>query len=72
MADYDEEKAYQIAVGIMVIGGRVSTSYLQRKLTIGYNKAARLIERAEADGIISGPSHIGKREVLLKAKSAHF
>jgi S-DNA-T family DNA segregation ATPase FtsK/SpoIIIE len=69
---YDEEDAYLSAVGVMVTHGRVSTSYIQRKLGIGYNKAAKLVERAEAGGIISACNHVGKREVLLKAKSASF
>jgi S-DNA-T family DNA segregation ATPase FtsK/SpoIIIE len=43
----------------------VSTSYIQRRLMIGYNRAARLIERMEEDGMISKPNHQGKREILL-------
>jgi S-DNA-T family DNA segregation ATPase FtsK/SpoIIIE len=43
---------------------RPTTSYLQRRLGIGYNRAASLIERMEADGIISAPNRTGKREVL--------
>ena len=44
---------------------KVSTSYIQRRLQIGYNRAARLIERMEEDGMISKPNHQGKREILL-------
>ncbi len=39
--------------------------YIQRRLQIGYNRAARLIERMEEDGMISKPNHQGKREILL-------
>jgi S-DNA-T family DNA segregation ATPase FtsK/SpoIIIE len=70
MIAFDPERAYRDAVGVMVVEGRVSTSFIQRRLSIGFNKAASLVERAEADGIISKPNHIGKREVLLKAKNA--
>jgi len=45
---------------------RATTSYLQRRFEIGYNKAARLIERMEKEGVISAPNHVGKREVLAQ------
>jgi len=45
---------------------RVSTSYIQRKLQIGYNRAARIIEEMEEKGIISEPNNQGKREILEK------
>tara|TARA_B100001287_G_scaffold213573_1_gene182390 strand:+ start:1022 stop:1171 length:150 start_codon:yes stop_codon:yes gene_type:complete len=45
---------------------RVSTSYIQRKLQIGYNRAARIIEEMEDQGIISEPNNQGKREILEK------
>lgn len=63
---------YQRAVGLMVVKGIVSTSFLQRELQIGYNAAARLIERAEGDGIAAKPNAVGKRELLAcphKAKA---
>jgi len=44
---------------------KASTSYIQRRLQIGYNRAASLIERMEQDGVISAPNHKGVREVLL-------
>jgi S-DNA-T family DNA segregation ATPase FtsK/SpoIIIE len=44
--------------------GRASTSYVQRRLSIGYNRAARLIEQMEEQGVISPPNHAGKREIL--------
>jgi len=44
---------------------RVSTSYIQRRLSVGYNKAASLIERMEKEGVIGAPNHSGKREILV-------
>ncbi len=60
---------YDQAVAIVVEEKRATTSYLQRRLGIGYNKAASLIERMEQDGVISPPSRTGKREVLTEAAS---
>jgi S-DNA-T family DNA segregation ATPase FtsK/SpoIIIE len=62
---------YCTAVGLMVLTGIGSTSYIQRKLGIGYNQAARLVEQMEADGVLAKPDHVGKREVLLKAHRVH-
>jgi len=56
---------YDKAVAVVARDRKVSTSYIQRRLQIGYNRAARLIERMEEDGMISKPNHQGKREVLL-------
>jgi len=58
----DEE--YEDAVAIIMRDEKVSVSYLQRKMEIGYNKAARLVERMEEEGIISPANHVGKREIL--------
>lgn len=52
------------AVSIIIKDKRVSTSYVQRKLQIGYNRAARIIEEMEEKGIISGPNSQGKREII--------
>jgi DNA segregation ATPase FtsK/SpoIIIE, S-DNA-T family len=43
---------------------KASTSYIQRRLSIGYNRAADLMERMEQDGLVSAPNHSGKREIL--------
>ncbi|MGK2741752.1 DNA translocase FtsK 4TM domain-containing protein [Tepidicaulis sp. LMO-SS28] len=56
---------YDQAVAIVGRDKRASTSYIQRRLQIGYNRAARLIERMEEEGVVSGPNHAGKREVLI-------
>ena len=58
---------YDQAVEVVMRDKKVSTSYLQRRLQVGYNRAAGLVERLEKEGIISGPNHSGKREVLLTA-----
>ncbi len=44
---------------------RCSTSYIQRRLSVGYNKAASLVERMEKEGVVSAPNHAGKREILV-------
>ena len=44
--------------------GKASTSFLQRKLQIGYNRAARIIDMMEAEGLVSKANHVGKRDVL--------
>lgn len=64
----EEDELLQQAVQIVVRDQRASTSYLQRRLKIGYNKAAGLIDRLEEDGIISAPNHAGKREVLANGR----
>jgi S-DNA-T family DNA segregation ATPase FtsK/SpoIIIE len=56
---------YDKALAIVARERRATTSYIQRRLQIGYNRAARLIERMEEDGVISKPNHKGLREVLL-------
>ena len=60
------DELYKKAVSIVVDQQKVSTSFIQRYLQIGYNRAARIVEQMEEDGIISEPSHAGKRSVLKK------
>ena len=60
------EDLYAQAVAIVIGDQRASTSYLQRRLKVGYNKAANLIERMEEEGVISSPNHAGKREIFGK------
>ena len=60
----DKDELYQSALEIIRSEGKASTSFLQRKLQIGYNRAARIIDMMEADGVVSKANHVGKREVL--------
>jgi len=60
----DKDELYQAALDIIRSEGKASTSFLQRKLQIGYNRAARIIDMMEADRIVSKANHVGKREVL--------
>ncbi len=61
---------YDQAVAIILRDKKVSTSYVQRQLRIGYNKAADLIDRMEAEGVISKPNVAGKREILVPTDNA--
>ncbi|MFN3953768.1 MAG: DNA translocase FtsK 4TM domain-containing protein [Pararhodobacter sp.] len=60
-----EDALYDQAVAIVAKDRKCSTSYIQRKLGIGYNKAARLVEQMEAQGVVTPANHVGKREILV-------
>ncbi|MDD9923548.1 MAG: DNA translocase FtsK 4TM domain-containing protein [Boseongicola sp.] len=60
-----EDALYDQAVAIVIRDRKCSTSYIQRKLSIGYNKAARLVEQMEDNGLVSSANHVGKREILV-------
>ncbi|WP_333829841.1 DNA translocase FtsK [Pararhodobacter sp.] len=60
-----EDALYDQAVAIVAKDRKCSTSYIQRKLGIGYNKAARLVEQMESEGVVSPANHVGKREILV-------
>ena len=60
-----ENALYDTAVAIVARDRKCSTSYIQRKLAIGYNKAARLVEQMEDEGLVSAANHVGKREILI-------
>ena len=62
--DGNEDELYSQAVDIIKSEGKASTSFLQRKLQIGYNRAARIIDMMEEKGIVSKANHVGKREVI--------
>ncbi|SFS05793.1 DNA translocase FtsK [Sphingomonas jatrophae] len=64
--DDPETATYRRAVQLVVDNKKASTSWLQRQLRVGYNSAARLIERMEKDSIISSPDHVGRREVMIE------
>ncbi|MET3559389.1 S-DNA-T family DNA segregation ATPase FtsK/SpoIIIE [Bartonella japonica] len=63
---------YSQAVAVVLRDRKASTSYIQRRLGIGYNRAASLIERMEEEGIISAANHAGKREILVPAEEETF
>ena len=63
--DDPETQLYRKAVQIVAESQKASVSYLQRQLRVGYNSAARLIERMEKDGKVGTPDHVGRREVLI-------
>ena len=65
-----EEQLYDQAVALVAREGKASTSFVQRHLQIGYNRAARIIERMEKEGVVSAANHVGKREVLVGDHSA--
>ena len=60
----NKDQLYKTALELVKTDGKASTSYLQRKLQIGYNRAARIIDMMEDNGIVSKANHVGKREVL--------
>ncbi|HAK63645.1 MAG TPA: cell division protein FtsK, partial [Alphaproteobacteria bacterium] len=65
LAGDGEAALYDKAVAMVASQGRVSTSLIQRHLRIGYNRAARIVEEMEEQGVIGPPNHSGKREVLI-------
>ena len=66
LGDGTKDDLYSTAVEIIQSEGKASTSFLQRKLQIGYNRAARIIDMMEEEGIVSKANHVGKREVLKR------
>ena len=72
-ADDESNDLYDRAVAIVLRDRKASTSYIQRRLSIGYNRAASLIERMEQEGVISPANHAGKREILVpEGEEAHY
>ena len=61
-----EKGLYDQAVSVVAREGKASTSFIQRHLNIGYNRAAKLIEQMEKEGIVGAANHVGKREVLVR------
>ncbi len=66
--DSSSDDPYDQAVAIVLHDRKASTSYIQRRLSVGYNRAASLIERMEQEGLISAANHAGKREILVPAE----
>ncbi|MBX3482932.1 DNA translocase FtsK [Phenylobacterium sp.] len=65
--DGDGNDLYDRAVAVVTRDGKASTSYIQRRLQIGYNRAASLMERMEQEGVVGPANHAGKREILVSA-----
>jgi S-DNA-T family DNA segregation ATPase FtsK/SpoIIIE len=67
LADGDEESndLYDRAVNVVLRDRKASTSYIQRRLQIGYNRAASIIERMEEEGVVGPANHAGKRDILV-------
>lgn len=63
--DNPEDALFRKAVQVVAESQKASVSYVQRQLRVGYNSAARLIERMEAQGLVGRPDHVGRREVLI-------
>jgi S-DNA-T family DNA segregation ATPase FtsK/SpoIIIE len=63
-----DDTLYDQAVAIVAKDRKCSTSYIQRKLGIGYNKAARLVEQMEDQGVVTPANHVGKREILIEER----
>ena len=61
-----EKGLFDQAVAVVAREGKASTSFIQRHLNIGYNRAAKLIEQMEKEGIVGPANHVGKREVLVR------
>ena len=66
LSNGDKDSLYITAVEIIKTEGKASTSFLQRKLQIGYNRAARIMDMMEQEGIVSKANHVGKRDVLKR------
>jgi S-DNA-T family DNA segregation ATPase FtsK/SpoIIIE len=62
----DATDLYQQAVQIVLRDRKASTSYIQRRLQIGYNRAASIMERMEHEGVVGQANHAGKREILIE------
>ena len=63
--DSPEDRQFRQAIQLVAQSQKASTSWLQRQMRIGYNSAARLIERMEGENLVSRPDHVGRREVLM-------
>lgn len=68
----DSDDPYDQAVAVVLRDGKASTSYIQRRLGIGYNRAASIIERMEKEGIVGAANHAGKREILVPTEDDKF
>jgi S-DNA-T family DNA segregation ATPase FtsK/SpoIIIE len=62
----DDDPLYRQAIEIVAREQKASTSFIQRHLKIGYNRAASLIDKMESDGLIGAANHVGKRDVIVR------
>ncbi len=65
MGAEDGDGLFEEAVKVVMRDKKCSTSYIQRRLGVGYNRAASLVERMEKEGLVGAPNHVGKREILM-------
>ncbi|WP_280178542.1 DNA translocase FtsK, partial [Methylobacterium gnaphalii] len=63
---------YDQAVAVVLRDKKASTSYIQRRLQIGYNRAASIMERMETEGLVGPANHAGKREILVESEEQGF
>ena len=61
----EEDELYRQAIEIVAMEGKASTSFIQRCLKIGYNRAANIMDKMEKEGLVGKPNHVGKREILM-------
>jgi S-DNA-T family DNA segregation ATPase FtsK/SpoIIIE len=64
MGAEDGDDLYEKAVKVVLRDKKCSTSYIQRRLAVGYNRAASLVERMEKEGLVGSANHVGKREII--------
>ena len=70
MASADSDDPYEQAVAVVLRDRKASTSYIQRRLQIGYNRAASIMERMENEGIVGPANHAGKREIMVEGQES--
>jgi S-DNA-T family DNA segregation ATPase FtsK/SpoIIIE len=68
MGEDDADDLYDRAVKVVLRDKKCSTSYIQRRLSIGYNRAASLVERMEKEGLVGPANHVGKRSIIAGAQ----
>ncbi len=71
MGEEDASDLYEKAVKVVMRDKKCSTSYIQRRLSIGYNKAASLVERMEQEGLVGPANHVGKRAIIAGGRDIH-
>ncbi len=71
MGEEDGNDLYDKAVKVVLRDKKCSTSYIQRRLSIGYNKAASLVERMEQEGIVGAANHVGKRAIIVGGREVN-